>query len=197
MLKEIHHRVKNNLQIISSLLKLQSRSITDKQTLSIFSESQSRIRTMALIHESLYQSNDLSRVNFAEYITKLVTNLFRSYEINSSNIKPVVNIDDNVYLEIDIAVPCGLIINELISNSLKYAFPWGEKGKIKIALHSSNERDLTLIVSDNGVGIPKDLDLHQTKTLGLQLVINLVEQLEGDLKINSDNGTEFIITFTV
>ena len=196
LLKEIHHRVKNNLQIISSLLKLQSRSIKDEQTLAMFNESQSRIRTMALIHESLYQSNDLSRINFAEYIQKLVANLLRSYEINSSAIKPVINVD-NVFLEIDVAVPCGLIINELVSNSLKYAFPSGKEGKIQVDFSSENERNFTLSVSDNGVGLPKNLNILETKTLGLQLVNNLVDQLEGTVKNNVDGGTEFRITFSI
>jgi PAS domain S-box-containing protein len=195
LLKEIHHRVKNNLQIISSLLKLQSGYTKDIQTLEMFKESQSRIRSMALIHEKLYQSNDLSRVNFAEYISNLVANLFRSYEMNLSAIKPSIKIE-NVFLEIDVAVPCGLILNELVSNSLKYAFPNGREGEVRIELYSTNERNFTLIVSDNGVGLPKNLDLQNTKTLGLQLVNNLVEQLEGTVKVNADVGTEFRITFT-
>jgi two-component sensor histidine kinase/CheY-like chemotaxis protein len=195
LLKEIHHRVKNNLQIISSLLKLQARSIKDIQTLEIFNESQSRIRTMALIHESLYQSNDLSKINFAEYLRKLAANLFRSYEITSSGIKQIINVND-VFLEIDVAVPCGLIINELVSNSLKYAFPSGNKGEIKIELYSDKNRHFTLIVSDNGIGLPKDLDLQKTKTLGLQLVNNLVDQLEGSCEVDSNGGTEFKIKFT-
>lgn len=195
LLKEIHHRVKNNLQIISSLLKLQSRSIKDKQTLDIFNESQSRIRTMALIHENLYQSHDLSKINFADYVHKLAANLFRSYEVHSSKVKQVINVD-NVFLEIDVAVPCGLIINELISNSLKYAFPDNTVGEVRIELQSNKEYGYTLFVSDNGVGLPKNLDIQNTKTLGLQLVNNLVEQLEGSVTINGDYGTKFIITFT-
>lgn len=195
LLKEIHHRVKNNLQIISSLLKLQARSIKDIQTLEIFNESQSRIRTMALIHESLYQSNDLSKINFCEYICKLAANLFRSYEITSSGIKQIIKVDD-VFLEIDVAVPCGLIVNELVSNSLKYAFPSDNEGEIRIELHSTQNCNFTLIVSDNGIGLPKNLDLNKTKTLGLQLVNNLVEQLEGSVEIDSNGGTEFRITFT-
>ena len=194
LLKEIHHRVKNNLQIISSLLKLQSRSTDNIQTLAMFKESQGRIRSMALIHEKLYQSKDLSRVNFAEYIASLSANLFRSYEIDISAIKPVMNIE-NIYLEIDVAVPCGLIINELVSNSLKYAFPSGSSGEIKIELYSVDQRNLTLIVADNGVGISRNLDWQDLKTLGLQLVNNLVEQLGGIVNIDSTSGTEFRIVF--
>jgi len=194
LLKEIHHRVKNNLQIISSLLKLQSRHTDNSQTLEMFKESQSRIRTMALIHEKLYQSNDLARVNFAEYIVNLAANLFRSYELNSSQIKPLINVE-NIFLEIDVAVPCGLIINELVSNSLKYAFTAGTPGEIRIELYADNSRDLALIVSDNGVGLPEGLDWQNLKSLGLQLVNNLVEQLGGTVKLNRNHGTEFRIIF--
>lgn len=194
LLKEIHHRVKNNLQIISSLLKLQSRSTDNIQTLAMFKESQCRIRTMALIHEKLYQSKDLSRVNFAEYIASLSANLFRSYEVDLSAIKLITNIE-NIFLEIDVAVPCGLIINELVSNSLKYAFPSGSSGEIKIELYSIDERSLILIVGDNGVGISQNLDWQNLKTLGLQLVNSLVEQLGGSVNIDSRRGTEFRIIF--
>jgi PAS domain S-box-containing protein len=196
LLKEIHHRVKNNLQIVSSLLKLQSSYSKDPQALEMFKESQSRIRSMALIHEKLYQSQDLSKVSFAEYIGNLAANLFRSYEINSTAINLKINVE-NIFLEIDVAVPCGLIINELISNSLKYAFPDESKGKIQIDLYCDNEREITLIISDNGIGLPKDFDFQNPETLGLQLVNNLVEQLEGTIEINGNNGTEFKITFTV
>ncbi len=194
LLKEIHHRVKNNLQIISSLLKLQSRHTDNSQTLEMFKESQSRIRTMTLIHEKLYQSNDLARVNFAEYIVNLAANLFRSYELNSSQIKPLINVE-NIFLEIDVAVPCGLIINELVSNSLKYAFTAGTPGEIRIEVYADNSRDLALIVSDNGVGLPEGLDWQNLKSLGLQLVNNLVEQLGGTVKLNRNHGTEFRIIF--
>jgi len=194
LLKEIHHRVKNNLQIISSLLKLQSRHSNNSQTLEMFKESQSRIQTMALIHEKLYQSNDLSKVNFAEYIKNLVANLFRSYELNLSQIKSVINVED-IFLEIDVAVPCGLMLNELISNSLKYAFPDGRAGEIKIQLYADNAQNLALIVSDNGVGFPKDLDWQNLTSLGLQLVNSLVEQLGGTVRLERNSGTEFRITF--
>jgi len=196
LLKEIHHRVKNNLQIISSLLKLQSSSIKDKHTLEMFKDSQSRIRTMALIHEKLYQSQDISRVNFAEYISNLAANLFRSYELVTTAINPIINVE-NIFLEIDVAVPCGLIINELVSNSLKYAFPDRRKGEIQIHLYFFNEHEIKLIVSDNGIGLPKDLDFKNTETLGLQLVSNLVEQLEGTIEVNGHSGTEFRIKFAI
>ena len=162
----------------------------------MFKDSQSRIRSMALIHEKLYQSQDLSKVNFAEYIANLAANLFRSYTINSTAINLSMNIDD-VFLEIDIAVPCGLILNELISNSLKYAFPDERKGKVQIGLSLDKEREVTLLVKDDGIGLPKNFDFQNTETLGLQLVNNLVEQLEGTIEINGNRGTEFIITFNV
>lgn len=150
---------------------------------------------MALIHENLYQSNDLSRINFSEYIQKLVINLFRSYQIHLGTIKPTINID-SIFLTMDVAVPYGLIVNELISNSLKYAFPSGKEGEIWIELSYENEHDFLLIIRDNGIGISKNLDLNNTRTLGLQLVNNLVEQLSGTMKTNSSFGTEFKITFT-
>jgi len=196
LLKEIHHRVKNNLQIISSLLKLQSGYIKDKHTLEMFKDSQSRIRSMALIHEKLYQSQDLSKVNFAEYITSLAANLFRSYELATTTINPIVKVE-NIFLEIDVAVPCGLIINELVSNSLKYAFPDRREGEIQIHLYFINEHEIKLIISDNGIGLPKDFDFQNTGTLGLQLVNNLVEQLEGTIEVNGHSGTEFRIKFAI
>ncbi|WP_250124130.1 PAS domain S-box protein [Chroococcidiopsis sp. CCMEE 29] len=196
LLKEIHHRVKNNLQIISSLLKLQSGYIKDKHTLEMFKDSQSRIRSMALIHEKLYQSQDLSKVDFAEYITNLAANLFRSYELDPTAINSSLNVE-SIFLEIDVAVPCGLIINELVSNSLKYAFPDRRKGEIRIHLHSDNQHEIKLIVGDNGIGLPKDFDFQKTGTLGLQLVNNLVEQLEGTIEVNGHSGTEFRIKFAI
>ena len=203
LLKEIHHRVKNNLQIISSLFRLQSAYIRDEHDLEIFKESQSRVRSMALIHERLYQSNDLAKIDFAEYTKKLVSHLLSLYTIHPGNIALNINVDD-VFLSIDIAIPCGLIINELVSNCLKHAFPGGTKGKIRVELRMAkdlpvqNERPgniVTLIVSDNGVGFPEDLDLHNTETLGLELVITLVKQLNGTIEFDRSGGTEFKITF--
>ncbi|GAI89221.1 unnamed protein product, partial [marine sediment metagenome] len=175
LLREIHHRVKNNLQIISSLLNLQSRYIKDKQVLHVFQESQDRIKSMVLIHKKLYQSKDLARIDFAEYVRSLIADLFRSYKADYGLITLKTNID-NVFLGIDTAIPCGLIINELISNSLKYAFPEGGQGEIRIELHPEKEGKFTLIVSDSGVGFPKDLDFRNTESLGLQLACTLVDQ---------------------
>ncbi|TRZ90889.1 MAG: GAF domain-containing protein [Methanosarcinales archaeon] len=206
LLKEIHHRVKNNLQVISSLLRLESMHIKDRQELDILKESQNRVRSMALIHEKLYQSKDFTRIDFAEYTRNLTTYLFRSYAIYPQTITSEINVDD-VSLGIDMAIPCGLIINELVSNCLQHGFPRGGKGKIHVELRLDKDlpvRDtetgerFTLIVSDNGVGFPKDLDFRNTETLGLQLVITLVKQLKGTIELDSPpgrSGTEFKITF--
>ena len=196
MLKEIHHRVKNNMQVISSLLKLQSGYIKDKEALEIFKKSTSHVRLMALIHEKLYQSKDLARIDFAEYVRGLTSYLLVMYNVSSSLIK--LNIDvKNVFLDINTAIPCSLIINELVSNAFKYAFQDGKKGKIKIALHHINKNKFELIVSDNGIGFPKDLDFRNTESLGLQLVITLVKQLGGAIELHSNGGTEFKISFTL
>ena len=195
LLKEIHHRVKNNLQVISSMLHLQSGYIKDKQALEMFRESQNRVKLMVLIHEKLYQSKDLARIDFAEYIRDLVAHLFRSYGVDSEVIALKINVED-VILGIDTAIPCGLIINELVSNSLKHAFPAGKKGEICIDLRSDNNNKFTLTVSDNGIGFPRDLDFRKTETLGLQLVITLVEQLGGTIELYRNGGTEFKIKFT-
>ena len=149
---------------------------------------------MALVHEKLYQSRDFTSINFAEYIENLTNYLFQVYAVHSHLIAIELDIE-KVHLTIDTAIPCGLILSELVSNGIKYAFPDGRAGIIKIALHSQPDNRYTLIVKDNGIGIPDDLDLKQTKSLGLQLVTILTEQLEGTLEINSDCGTEFKICF--
>jgi len=191
LLKEVHHRVKNNMQIISSLLNLQTRHIKDEQALKIFKSSQNRVKSMSLIHERLYQSKDLARINFAEYARGLASHLFNSYGISSRAIKFYTNIK-NIYLDINTAIPCGLIINELVSNSLKHAFPDGKKGEIKIAMHPLNGNEIELIVSDNGVGIPKEVDIKKSESLGLHLVTILAEeQLHGNIKLDRTRGTSF------
>ena len=200
MLKEIHHRVKNNLQVVSSLLKLQAGYIEDKRIVEVFKESQNRVSAMALIHEKLYQSEDLAKTNFSEYIHSLATALFRSYSANSRSIQLDLKIQE-VRLSIDTAIPCGLIINELISNSLKYAFPAGETGTIQIQLHAQEDHhsDSTryqLIVGDSGRGFPSDLNFRHTKSLGLQLVCTLVRQLRGEIDLDHKTGVQFTISFT-
>ncbi len=194
LLKEIHHRVKNNLQVISSLLKLQAGYIKDDRILEVFKESQNRVRAMALIHEKLYQSDDLAKTDFAEYIRSLTTDLFRSYSVSSRLIKLNLQVED-VRLSIDTAIPCGLIINELISNSLKYAFSAGQTGEISIYLASETENYYTLRVEDNGSGFPTDLNFRNTKSLGLQLVCSLTKQLHGTIDLECLQGTAFKITF--
>jgi PAS domain S-box-containing protein len=193
MLKEIHHRVKNNMQIISSLLSLQFRYITDEKYTEMIKESQNRIRSMALIHENLYKSGDLQNINFREYITEIVQQLSRSY--GGQDIALTIKVDD-VHVDIDTAVPLGLIINELVSNALKYAFP-DNKGEITVILRAGDSI-IELIVEDDGVGIPSTVDVRTTKTLGLQLVFSLVEnQLNGDINLERKKGTEFYITLPV
>lgn len=192
LLKEIHHRVKNNLQIISSLLRLQSRRIDNRQTIELVSESQNRVKSMALVHEQLYQSSNLAEVNLQKYIQTLTSNLLSSYSINSHRINLAIDVEP-ISLGVDLAIPCGLIINELISNCLKYAFPKGRVGKINVNLHSGENNCFILIIKDNGVGLPAKLQPHTANTLGLQLVHRLTRQLGGEIRINRDQGTEFQI----
>lgn len=195
LLKEIYHRVKNNLQVISSLLNLQSAYIQDKHDLAIFQQSQQRIASIALIHEKLYQSQDLARINFREYTLDLVASLFTAYEVNEDAIAVNINIDEDVLLGLDTAIPCSLIIHELISNSLKYAFPAGRNGSICIELNRNHDNNFILIVSDDGIGLPSDFDFKKIASLGLQLVDALTYQLAGAIKITGENGVECQLTF--
>lgn len=193
LLQEVHHRVKNNMQIISSLHNLQSKQIQDKKAMEIFKSIQNRVKSMALIHERLYQSKDFSQVDCTEYVRSLTSHLFSSYGIDPQAIKLSIDIKD-VSLNINTAVPCGLIISELVTNSLKYGFPGGEKGEIKVAMHALNANEIELIVSDNGVGLPKDIDIRNTDSLGLHLVSILAEdQLHGKIILDRTEGTSFHI----
>ena len=193
LLMEIHHRVKNNLQIISSLLNLQSGYINDAEVLRMFKESQNRVKSMALIHERLYQSTDLSNVDFGGYIKKLVNSLVRSYSATG----PVrVSYDiDEASLGIDDAVPCGLIINELITNALKYAFPDKKGGEVLVAFKILETGKTYLMVKDNGIGFPSDFDIENSESLGMKLITTLVQQLDGEIDIDVDGGTAFKIEF--
>ncbi|WP_286244365.1 MASE3 domain-containing protein [Methanobacterium ferruginis] len=193
LLREIHHRVNNNMQIILSLLNLQTQYVETDEALEILQETQNRVKAMATIHENLYQSHDLTTINFAEYIQSLVKGIFFSYRIKEGQIEPIIEIGD-VMLNIETAVPCGLIISELVSNSLKHAFSPEQKGIIRISLHSQDDT-FTLTINDNGIGFPDDLDFKNTNSLGLQLVNNLINQIDGDIQLNKTHGTEFIITF--
>jgi len=192
LLMEIHHRVKNHLQIISSMISLISFSLSDDKTRTILLEIQNRVRTIALIHEILYQSRHMSRINMKQYIGDILKNLYQTYNNSSQNIKLISHIDE-IYLNMDMATPCGLIINELVTNSLKYAF-MDDSGEICVKL-TENEGFLYLTITDNGVGIPEDIDLLSTKTLGLRLVNNLVRQINGEISLNRISGTKFKIIF--
>lgn len=192
LVKEIHHRVKNNLMVISSLLNLQAAYIKDKAALNIFRDSQNRAKSMALIHERLYHSTDLKRIDFGDYIRSLATDLFHTY-IHNPNINLNLNVE-NIMVDINTAVPLGLIVNELTTNSMKHAFPNDNLGEIKVQFYSEDE-NLILKVSDDGVGIPEDLDVKNTDTLGLKLVNSLTTQINGEIELDRSNGTEFKITF--
>ncbi|HEX7628289.1 MAG TPA: histidine kinase dimerization/phosphoacceptor domain -containing protein [Candidatus Methanoperedens sp.] len=194
LLKEIHHRVKNNLQIVSSLITLQSDYIKDKAGQRAFLDSKNRIDTMALIHEKLYMSPDISRIDFADYVNEFMGNLFISYGVNVNMVKLKMDIE-NVSFDINTAIPVGLMVNELISNVLKHAFPEGKKGEIKIGLHPEQGGKFTLIVSDNGIGFPQDMDFKKTESLGMRLVNSLTNQLRGTIELDRTQGTSFKITF--
>ncbi len=192
LLREIHHRVKNNMQIISSLLSMETQYVKHEETVNVLKESQNRIKSMAMVHEKLYQSQDLTNINIHDYILSLVSNLFYSYNVQKDQITLVTDIDD-IKLNLETAMPCGLILCELVSNSLKYAFPERQQGKVEIILKLS-EDTMHLTISDNGIGLPsKDYLNHET--LGLQLVQNLTNQLDGTIELDLSHGTQFKIIF--
>ncbi len=217
--KEIHHRVKNNLQVISSLLDLQAEKFKNKEwiknseILEAFRESQDRVISMALIHEELHKDDEFEMLDFSIYIRELAENLFQTYILNCKNIHLHIDMEENIFLDMDTAIPLGIIVNELVSNSLKHAFSGSDKGKIYINLHSEengeciNSREeskyegckssrFILTISDDGVGIPESFDLENPNSLGMQLVTTLVDQLDGELELKKNNGTEFTIRFT-
>ena len=211
--KEIHHRIKNNLQVISSLLDLQAEQFKNKEciqnseVLEAFKESQARVISMALIHEELYKGDGFETLNFSLYIQELAENLLQTYRVGNNDISLKLDLAENTFFDMDIAVPLGMIVNELVTNSLKHAFLGINKGEIQIKLSREengkciNEKDKStnfiLTVSDNGIGIPENINIEDLDTLGVQLVISLVDQLDGELELKRDNGTEFIIRFTV
>jgi PAS domain S-box-containing protein len=217
--KEIHHRIKNNLQVISSLLDLQAEKfgnrefIMNSEVMEAFRESQDRVISMALIHEELYKGGGFDTLNFSPYIEELTENLFLTYRLGNIDISLNMDLEDNLSFDMDTAVPLGIIVNELVSNSLKHAFSGRDKGEIRIRLrreekeeHNSREENksescrstsFNLIVSDNGIGIPASLDLENPDSLGIQLVTSLVDQLDGELELKRKNGTEFVIRFRV
>ena len=195
LLSEIHHRVKNNMQIIISLLKLQAGKSDNKQHVDMFTEIENRIRSMAIVHETLYLSKNFANIDFNGYVKTISNHLLRSFAVIPDKIKLKREIE-NIPLKLDNAIPCGLIINELVSNALKYAFPEEGEGEIKITLRSINDDQIELTVSDNGIGIPAEIDMEKTESLGLQLVQLLAEnQLDGTLELDRDGGTAFRIRF--
>ncbi len=194
LLKEIHHRVKNNLMIISSLLNLQSRYIKDEESKNIFKESQNRANSMALIHERLYRSTDLKKIDFGDYIRTLANDLYHTYVMDTSLVQINVEVDD-LMLDVNTSIPLGLIVNELVTNSLKHAFLPGESGQINIRFNSQDDKYL-LEVKDNGIGFPKGIDYKNTDSLGLRLVTSLTEQIDGKIEFNDTSGTSFKIIFT-
>jgi PAS domain S-box-containing protein len=211
--KEIHHRIKNNLQVISSLLDLQAEKFKGKQNLKetevleAFKESQDRVISMALIHEELHKGSEIDTLNVSHYIKELADNLFLTYRLGNEGISLVMDIEEDTYFDMDTAVPLGIIINELVSNSLKHAFSGRDNGDIRIKLYTEEIREnkterirsktFVLSISDNGIGIPEDIDIVELDSLGIQLITTLVEQLDGELELKRENGTEFIVRFTV
>ncbi|MBP2045377.1 histidine kinase dimerization/phosphoacceptor domain -containing protein [Methanobacterium aggregans] len=191
LLQEVHHRVKNNLQIISSLLSLQSNYIKEPEDLEIFQNSQNRVKSLALIHEKLYQSPNFTHINFEDYIWSLMSYLLGYYKPNS--IKLEIDVKD-IFMGIDTAVPCGLIINELATNSIKHAFPNSMPGTIKIGLYYNNS-EFELVVRDDGIGFQEAINFETTENLGLRLVSALTQQINGTIKLNRINGTEFRVKF--
>ena len=193
LLKEIHHRVKNNLQIVSSMLSLQLDRLTDSAALERFRESQTRVRSIAMFHEMLYQSKDLARIDIGDYLRGLTTGLFATYGVDSDAIVFTIEAAD-VRLGVDAAISCGLIVNELVSNSLKHAFPGNRTGHVRIDLRSPNSEAI-LVVEDDGVGIPPGLDFRHPDTLGLKLVCIFTEQVGGTIELDRSEGTRFVIQF--
>jgi PAS domain S-box-containing protein len=193
-LKEVHHRTKNNLQIVSSLLFLQSTHLSDPVALSAFRESQDRVKSIALIHEKLYASPDFARVDFRSYATDLITELVHSYQFRHEDLAVEIAIDD-ISMEAETTIPCGLMINELISNVFKHAFNPGEKGHLRVQLNSIAAGGYVLTVSDDGMGLPKDFNWRESESFGIKLVNDLATQLDGTVEVTVDRGTSFKVTF--
>lgn len=193
LLREIHHRVRNNMQILSSLLRIQGRKIKDKESQKALKVCQGRIRSMTLIHEMFYRSDDLEKIKLAPLVLDLVFHLFVLHGVDPDSIKLTTAMGD-IRLDIDRAVPFALIANELLTNSLKHAFPNGKKGEIQIGLHALDGERFEFVVSDNGIGLPEDTDLGKIDSFGLRLVKELVEQIDGGIELRREKGTTFKIT---
>jgi two-component sensor histidine kinase len=194
LLKEIHHRVKNNLQVISSLLNLQARYLPDPAAREIFRASQHRVQSIALVHEKLYQSADLSHVDFSDYTVALLGNLFETFDAGQRGISKTVDIGA-IRLSVDIAIPCGLIVNELVTNALKHAFPGGREGTVRVILHEGPDGALDLTVGDDGVGLPEGMDPRKTSSLGLDLVFTFADQLNAEVEIGRQGGSFYRFRF--
>jgi len=194
LLREIHHRVKNNMQVMSSLLSLQARAALNPETRRMLEDNQNRIQSMALLHEILYQSEDLALVDFPKYVLRTVDYLFRSFGVKDGQIRLHTELDQ-LALELDDALPFGLLISEVVSNSLKHAFPPGRSGEVSVYLHQQSDTAISLRLSDDGIGLPPGLDWATTRSLGLRLVRALAQQLRGELEIRSQDGTEVRLTF--
>lgn len=193
LLQEVHHRVKNNLQIISSLLNLQSTYLKDDESKSVLKESQNRIKSMSFIHESLYMNKNFSSVDLKEYVKGLSSSLLYSYCLNPERMEIQIDVDE-LTLNLDQAIPCGLIINELVSNTFKHAYPDGAEGKLVIRIKEKEGR-MAIMISDDGVGIPENWNPEESESLGIQLVYTLTEQLDGDIEFSGEKGTKYLITF--
>jgi PAS domain S-box-containing protein len=193
LLREVHHRVKNNLQIISSLLNLQSSRVSDEKVRNAIRDSQSRVKAMAIVHQKMYQSEGIGKIDLCGYVRYMIMQLFSAYEVDIQTINPVIDIRD-VMIDIDTAIPLGLVINELVTNSLKYAFPEGREGTITINA-SRSEGIISLTVADDGIGMPDEFDWRSTDSLGLRIVTTLVKQLDGEIERTGQKGTVFTVTF--
>ncbi len=194
LLKEVHHRVKNNLQVISSILSLQSNHTHDEKILEILNESKDRVRSMAIIHENLYRTNNFSSINFSSYVKELTHNLVASYQFNK-NVKIDLSFEvSEVELNLDQAIPCGLVINEIVTNSIKYAFSETTAGVISLRMKEENGQ-IEIEVADNGAGFPENLDYLNSDSLGIQLIITLIEQLDGNIKLDNSQGIKYLINF--
>jgi PAS domain S-box-containing protein len=196
LLRELHHRVKNNMEVISGLLDLQARSSGNPELIEMLDKSLSRIRSMALVHEQIHASKDLARINMVGYVRALSQELFQAYEIDPGKIDLIVQADNDFYVNINQAIPCGLILNELVSNAFKHAFPGAAPGELRIIIRETKNKEMEIGVRDNGLGLPDDVDINQPRSMGLYLVNGLVKkQLEGQIQVKRDNGTEFRIKF--
>jgi two-component sensor histidine kinase len=194
LLKEVHHRVKNNLQLISSMLSLQASRITDAAVSELFSESRNRVRSMALVHENLYRAGNFSKISMLTHIETLSASLVRAYGLNGGNIELRTEVEE-ILLDLDIAIPVGLIVNELTSNALKHAFPDGRRGHVHIGLRRLGPTRCELTLRDDGIGMPGSIDPRHSDSMGLQLVHDLTEQLHGSIAVTRDRGTTFTLSF--